>query len=98
MKKAVYIICIVLVVLCAGCSSTKEKETPVNNNTKQERILRDPFRPDHPTRQEWEAEKERKELASFYQMNQTQYLVKLISEDYTSKNDQLKALEKMREK
>lgn len=56
--------CVALALLCAGCSSTK-KETQSNDNIKQEQtapVLRDPFRPDHPTRQELEAEKERKEL------------------------------------
>ncbi len=55
MKKALYIVFTAFVVFCAGCakaptSDTKQPEKPAP-------VLRDPFRPDHPTRQEWEAEK-----------------------------------------
>lgn len=57
MKTALYIIFTVVVVLCAGCGSTKEPAKPAIQKENPAPVLRDPFRPDHPTREERDAER-----------------------------------------
>ena len=60
MKTLIYIAFAAFLVFGVGCM-----KEPTNDGKKIERpgaVLRDPFRPDHPTRAEWEAEKEKKEL------------------------------------
>ncbi len=60
MKTLIYIAFAAFLVLSVGC--TKETANDGKQIERPPRVLRDPFRPDHPTRAEWEAEKERKEL------------------------------------
>ena len=69
MKTLIYIAFAAFLLLCGGCNNTNTKQeepatTPQNNTLKEHkpRQLRDPFRPDHPTRAEVEAEKEKREL------------------------------------
>ena len=57
MKKVVYIVLVAVAVLCAGCGSTKEPAKPAIQKENPAPVLRDPFRPDHPTREERDAER-----------------------------------------
>ena len=60
-NKLVRIIPFILAALfLAGCTNTQQVKTPPPAPQKEAPVLRDPFRPDHPTREEVEAERAQK--------------------------------------
>lgn len=64
-KRGLIVCVLAAVVLGIGASAFlvgQEKKEKAAPPAAARPVLRDPFRPDHPTREQWEAEKERKEL------------------------------------